>query len=87
MRFAYDCQRRVEPTETLNSAHVSMNRTLHNVSVNRLTSYGKFRASGKELEIMPARRHVKFRHDFNQISDCSALDIESMVCLDGLIER
>ena len=52
---------------------------------NKLTSYGKFRTSGEELEIMPARRYVKLRHHFNQISDCSALDIESMVCLDGLV--
>jgi hypothetical protein len=36
---------------------------------------------------MPARRYVKLRHHFDQISDCSALDIESMVCLDGLVER
>lgn len=34
---------------------------------------------------MPAQWHVKLGHDVNQISDCPALDIESMVRLDGLV--
>jgi len=36
---------------------------------------------------MPARRHVELRHDFHQIPDRPALDIESMVRLDGLVKR
>jgi hypothetical protein len=69
------------------SMSINMKRTPHKVSGNRLTSYGKLRASGEELEIKPPCWYVELGHGFNQISDCSTLDIESMVRLDGLVER
>jgi hypothetical protein len=36
---------------------------------------------------MPAQWHVELGHDVHQISNCSALYIEPMVRLDGLVQR
>ena len=84
MWFAYHRQWRVQPTETYKKTTLSYRARDRLSTV--LTSDGEPWASGEELQILPPCWRVENRHGLNQITDGSALGVESMVCLDRLIQ-
>jgi len=51
------------------------------------TSDGEPWASSEELQILPTRWRVEPGHALDQGTDGPALSIESMVCLDRLVQR
>jgi len=52
-----------------------------------LASNWKFGTAGDELQEVPSASSVVSGHDLDQVTNCFALDIESVISLDGFVQR
>jgi hypothetical protein len=55
-------------------------------NIETLASNWKFGTAGDELQEVPSASRVVSGHDLDQVTNCFALNIESVISLDGLVQ-
>ena len=81
VRLAHHSQRWVQATETYKQLNTTVRRVMLILTTNR-----QFWTTCDELEIFASRRSIITSHDVDEVVDCTAFNVESMVSFQHLTQ-